>query len=1017
MKQTHGGKRWKRWTAGLAAALVVVALASAPRILRSQSGWTLIGWNNLGMHCEDADFSVFAILPPYNVIDAQLIDPSGNVVTSGSGITVTYQAVADPTGSINTTSAGKTNFWQNVQSLFGVSLPVDEGLAGQFMPGTSNTPQPMKFVSSENWFEAEGIPMTPYDDSHVKNYYPLMRLTAKDASGTVLATTDIVLPVSDEMDCSACHASGSGPAAEPSAGWVNNPDPQRDYRLNILRLHDEEQAGDATYAAALAAKGYNAGGLYDTVTVDGKAILCYSCHFSNALPNTGYQGVMPLTEAMHTLHSTAVDPTNGMTLDASTNRTACYRCHPGSSTRCLRGAMGSAVGSDGSLEMQCQSCHGRISAVGAPSRQGWLDEPNCQACHTGTATNNDGQIRYTSALDASGQLRQPADTTFATNPNTPASGFSLYRFSTGHGGLQCSACHGSTHAIFPSSHGNDNIQSETLQGHKGFLAECTACHATMPSTVNGGPHGMHPVGQSWVSGHEHAVSSGGSAQCQVCHGTDYRGTVLSRSFANRTISTEFGTKNFWRGFQIGCYTCHNGPRSDSRNSNQAPVVSDLSAATTAGSSVSIPLQASDPDGNTLTLRIVSQPANGTVGLSGTTATFYPFDGFTGTDTFTYAAWDGMTDSNLGTVTVTVSGGSCTLTCSATAPASANVGDALSFFADATPGGCSGSLSYDWNFGDGTSHSSQQNPTHTYTSAGTYHWTMTASIAGVTCQKTGDITINATASCTVSCSAAVPSAGTAGSPVAFQGSATTSNCGSASIQYAWDFGDGSAASSEQSPTHTYASAGTYHWTLTASASGSTCQKSGDIVISAPASCTLSCSATVPSTGTAGGPVSFQGTATTSNCGDNGVQTVWNFGDGSDSVYTQNTSHTYASAGTYSWSFTATVQDQTCQKTGTITVSEPQIQPPAVSSVTKLGNPFRLAIQGSNFESGIKVYIGSSEDPWADVTYVSGSELVLGRGRRLKRQFPKGVAVSIRLVNPDGGSVTTSYTRGGQSLRDD
>jgi len=42
-----------------------------------------------------------------------------------------------------------------------------------------------------------------------------------------------------------------------------------------------------------------------------------------------------------------------------------------------------------------------------------------------------------------------------------------------------------------------------------------------------------------------------------------------------------------------------------------------------------------------------------VALDGTTATYFPFDGFSGVDTFTFAAWDGWTDSNLGTVTVTV----------------------------------------------------------------------------------------------------------------------------------------------------------------------------------------------------------------------------------------------------------------------------------------------------------------------------------------------------------------------------
>ena len=97
----------------------------------------------------------------------------------------------------------------------------------------------MAFDGSLNWFSATGIPLTPYDDAGNKNTYPMMRLTARNASGAVLATTDIVLPVSDEMDCSACHSSGSGPDARPASGWANDADPGRDYRLNILQLHDD----------------------------------------------------------------------------------------------------------------------------------------------------------------------------------------------------------------------------------------------------------------------------------------------------------------------------------------------------------------------------------------------------------------------------------------------------------------------------------------------------------------------------------------------------------------------------------------------------------------------------------------------------------------------------------------------------------------------------------------------------------------------------------------------------------
>src|SRR3954454_23253242 len=109
--------------------------------------------------------------------------------------------------------------------------------------------------------------------------------------------------------------------------------------------------------------------------------------------------------------------------------------------------MGAAVSTvDGSMLMQCQSCHGSMSTVGATTRIGWLNEPNCQACHTGDAVSNGGQIRFVDAFDTPGHLRVATNTRFATNPNVPATGLSLFRFSAGHGGLQCKACHGSTHA-------------------------------------------------------------------------------------------------------------------------------------------------------------------------------------------------------------------------------------------------------------------------------------------------------------------------------------------------------------------------------------------------------------------------------------------------------------------------------------------------------------------------------------------------------------------------------------------
>ena len=539
--------------------LHLVTMTALGTGLWAQNGWKVIAWNDLGMHCVDGkDYSIYSILPPFNTFHAQVVNGSGRLVKTG--VTLSYQAVADPAGSMNRTSVGKSNFWQFSKLLYGAALTADMGLAGFAMPGAKITAQRMRFDSPFAWFTGEGVPILPYDDKGVKNYYPMMRVTARSSTGTALAFTDIVLPVSDEMNCSACHSSGSTSTARPAAGWAFLSDPEKDYKWNVLRLHDERQAGNPAYRNALAAVGLNLAGLAATVE-GGRPVLCASCHGSNALPGTGQAGIAPLTRAIHSRHANVVDPTNFLTLDALNNRSACYRCHPGSETKCLRGAMGNATEKDGSMTMQCQSCHGNMSAVGKSTRQGWFQEPSCQNCHTGTAVKNNGQIRYTDAF-VGGAPRVAVDRTFATNANTPAAGLDLYRFSKGHGGLQCSACHGSTHAEYPSSHVNDNLQSIKLQGYAGTVAECKACHGTAElKTVTGGPHGLHPIGQNWVDKHEDAAERD-AGQCRTCHGADYRGTVLSAAKTARTFKTEWGTKKFAKGTPIGCFQCHNGPRGE-----------------------------------------------------------------------------------------------------------------------------------------------------------------------------------------------------------------------------------------------------------------------------------------------------------------------------------------------------------------------------------------------------------------------------------------------------------------------
>lgn len=644
-----------RWLALLS--LVLVSLLNPS--FAGSGQWTVVAWNNLGMHCMDDDYSVFSILPPFNTINAQVMDAAGHLITNPTtaGITVTYEALASPDGSINTTSLNKTNFYTYAAVLYGAGVTIDQGLAGKSMPGASNTPQTMVWNAGMNWFEAAGIPICPTDDAGRRNPYPLMRVSVRNATNTVLASADVVVPVSDEMDCRACHKSGSGAAAMPAAGWVNDPNDKRDFRLNILRLHDEKNASNPNYATALASMGYPSQGLYHSVVNSNTQVLCAACHASEALGTGGAAGVPPLTQSMHAKHANVVNPTNGLLMNDSLSRNSCYLCHPGSTTRCLRGAMGSAVNAnDGSLVMQCQSCHGHMSDVGASTRTGWLMEPNCQACHSGDALANEGQIRFTSVFASGSTIRVPANQRFATNANTPAAGVSLFRFSKGHGGLVCSACHGSTHAEFPSLHRDDNLYSWNKQGHRGKLADCTVCHASMPSNSVGGPHGIHPIGsQTWVVDHADIARTIGINECRECHGSDYKGTVLSRAQADRSLNTKFGTLTLKRGMEVSCYYCHNGPSSSDPSTHVGPTVASGQLSVPLNTPTNITLTAS---GSNPQLRVIQQPMHGTVGIAAKVATYFPDTGYQGPDYFTYIASDSgsFIDSKPATISVTIGSG-------------------------------------------------------------------------------------------------------------------------------------------------------------------------------------------------------------------------------------------------------------------------------------------------------------------------------------------------------------------------
>ncbi|MCM4165165.1 hypothetical protein DHC50_16325 [Arenibacter sp. A80] len=121
--------------------------------------------------------------------------------------------------------------------------------------------------------------------------------------------------------------------------------------------------------------------------------------------------------------------------------------------------------------------------------------------------------------------------------------------------------------------------------------------------------------------------------------------------------------------------------------------------------------------------------------------------------------------------------------------------------------------YSWNFGDGNT-SSQQNPSHTYSSAGTYNVilnltdddnaTSTKSISVTAIDPNINQPPNAVAT-------ASPNSGTAPLVVNFS-SAGSSDTDGTIENYEWDFGDG-ATSTQSNPSHTYATQGNFVGTLT------------------------------------------------------------------------------------------------------------------------------------------------------------------------------------------------------------
>ncbi|MCB9235957.1 MAG: PKD domain-containing protein [Bacteroidia bacterium] len=204
-------------------------------------------------------------------------------------------------------------------------------------------------------------------------------------------------------------------------------------------------------------------------------------------------------------------------------------------------------------------------------------------------------------------------------------------------------------------------------------------------------------------------------------------------------------------------------------------------------------------------------------------------------------------------------------CLPTASFNTSVSGATATFTNTATGG----LSTLWDFGDGNT-STSTSPSHTYTASGSYTVCLSSTNSCGTdsvCQ-TVNICLPMTANFTSSVSSLTASFTDMTSPAA--------------VSWQWDFGDGNT-STQQNPSHTYATSGSYTVCLIAN---TTC--SADTVCKTVFLCQ------VPTAGFTSGVTSLVGSF--SDQSQFATSWLWQFGDGQTSTL-QNPTHQYNTVGSY------------------------------------------------------------------------------------------------------------------------
>ena len=276
----------------------------------------------------------------------------------------------------------------------------------------------------------------------------------------------------------------------------------------------------------------------------------------------------------------------------------------------------------------------------------------------------------------------------------------------------------------------------------------------------------------------------------------------------------------------------------------------------------------------------------------------------------------------------------------------------------------GVISYSWDFGDG-SIGSGINPTHTYTSVGTFQvMLIVTDEEGLTDNDTIEIIVSQNNTGNLAPEAvanATPLNGEAPLLVNFDASGSSDD--NEITSYFWDFGDGTNGSG-LNPSHTYTSVGTFTVNLVVTdEEGLTDNDTIEIIVSQNNTGNLAPEAVANATpfdGEAPLLVNFDASGSSD---DNEITSYsWDFGDGTTGSGV-NSSHTYTTAGTFQVSLTVTdaegLTDVTTLQIVVTQNSSANLAPVAVASASPLEGEAPLLVNfdasGSSDDNGINSYL--------------------------------------------------------------